>query len=316
MTGPHPAGPPTPPTHPTMTAPPMVEVGPGVFVLRYPVLDVNCTLIVGTSVALVVDTLSTTAQADHLVAAVRAVTDAPLAVVNTHAHFDHCFGNIVFAQDTPGLPIWAHPSTVELLRDHPTRLHRAAYDEALLLDPALAPDVAATPLLAPDRVVEQQVTVDIGGREVHLHHLGRGHTEGDVVVWIPDAGVLVAGDLVEEGNPPSFSDSYPLDWPETLGALRRLAEPGSLLAPVTAPAEDPHGTVDAPAVTVVPGHGGLVDLDFVAAQQAQLARLEWLIRDGHRDNASPEEVAAVAPFGLDTALVAVQRGYAALDGRL
>jgi glyoxylase-like metal-dependent hydrolase (beta-lactamase superfamily II) len=162
--------------------------------------------------------------------------------------------------------------------------------------------------------------VDIGGREVYLRHLGRAHTDSDLVVWVPDTALIVTGDLVEEGNPPSFSDSYPLEWPETLGALRHLVAPGSHLAPVTpvtlAASPTPDGTVDHGVVTVVPGHGAAVDLEFVAEQQAQLARLEWLIRDGHRDDAPAEEVAVNAPFGPQVALVAVRRGYAALDGRL
>src|SRR5262249_35712266 len=113
----------------------LVEVAAGVHVLRYPVLDVNCTLIVGSQVAMLVDTLATTAQAHELVAAVRRVTDLPLTVVNTHGHFDHCFGNAVLAQASPGLSIWAHESTVEEFRDHAPRLQRAAYDEARVLVP-------------------------------------------------------------------------------------------------------------------------------------------------------------------------------------
>jgi glyoxylase-like metal-dependent hydrolase (beta-lactamase superfamily II) len=128
---------------------------------------------------------------------------------------------------------------------------------------------------------------------VELRHLGRGHTEGDVVVHVPDVAVIVAGDLVEEGAPPSFEDSYPLDWPDTLTELLAL-EPR----------------------LVVPGHGAVVDAEFVHDQRAQLSKLEWLIREGDRDNATPEAVAAQAPFGPEVGLVAVRRGYANLTGQL
>src|SRR5207253_3483660 len=109
-------------------------------------------------------------------------------------------------------------------------------------DPELAGvlDVTVRP---PDHPVLHESTVDIGGRTVVLRHLGRGHTGGDLVVDIPDAGVVVAGDLVEEGGPPQFEDAYPLEWPATLAALLDL---------------DP--------VSVVPGHGALCDLPFVRAQ--------------------------------------------------
>jgi len=81
----------------------LIEVGPDVYVLRYPVLDVNVSLIVGGEVAVVVDTLSTVDQATELATAVRAVTPLPLAIVNTHHHFDHCFGNATLAASTPGV---------------------------------------------------------------------------------------------------------------------------------------------------------------------------------------------------------------------
>jgi glyoxylase-like metal-dependent hydrolase (beta-lactamase superfamily II) len=276
-----------------MTARAFVEVAPGVHVLRYPVLDVNVSLVVGAEAAVVVDTLATAGQARELVSAVRAVTGLPLAVVNTHAHFDHCFGNAVLAEASPGASIWAHDATMAVLRDHGPRVRRAAHDEARQLAPAIADEVAAAPLLAPDRAVADRSILDIGGREVVLHHFGRAHTDGDLVVAVPDAGVVIAGDLVEEGAPPSFSDSYPLDWPEALSAVLAL---------------QPH--------VVVPGHGAVVEAAFVHQQQADLSRLEWLVRDGHAAGAEPEELAAQAPFGAPAALVAIRRAYADLSGRL
>jgi glyoxylase-like metal-dependent hydrolase (beta-lactamase superfamily II) len=272
-----------------------VEVAPGVHVLRYPVLDVNVSLVLGSTVALVVDTLSTPTQAEELVAAIRAVTDLPLAVVNTHVHFDHCFGNEVLARSVPGLAIWAHESTVEALRDHAPRVRRAAYDEAQVLVPAIAEQVAATELRAPDRTVHESTSLDLGGRAVDVRHLGRGHTDGDLVVVVPDASVVIAGDLVEVGAPPAFADSYPLEWPGTLTALLHLLGPDSV---------------------VVPGHGAVVDASFVRDQRTELAELDWMIRDGHRADADPEVVAQRSSFGRDAALVAVRRGYAELSGRL
>ena len=116
---------------------------------------------------------------------------------------------------------------------------------------------------------------------------------GDLVVEVPDADVVVAGDLVEQGGPPSFEDSYPLEWPETLAALARR------LSPTTA---------------VVPGHGAVVDAAFVGAQHAELAALEWLIREGHAERAPAGPLAARAPYPPEAALAAVRRGYAELDG--
>jgi glyoxylase-like metal-dependent hydrolase (beta-lactamase superfamily II) len=269
------------------------EIGDGVFVLRHPVLDVNVTLIVGDAAALVVDTLSTAGQAAELAVAARVLTGHPLAVVNTHHHFDHCFGNATLAAGTD-LPIYAHEATAVLLRDRPDELRRAGHDFMLPTDPALAAELAGTAILAPNRIVQQEATVDLGGRRVELCHFGRGHTAGDLVVHVPDADVLVTGDLIEQGAPPSFGDGYPVEWPETVADLLRL------LTPDTA---------------VVPGHGAIVGEEHVRDQHEQLTSLAWLIRDGHADGAPVERVAARAPFGPETALPAVRRGYAELAGR-
>ncbi|HEV2088355.1 MAG TPA: MBL fold metallo-hydrolase, partial [Cryptosporangiaceae bacterium] len=160
-------------------------------------------------------------------------------------------------------------------------------------EPALAAEVAAVTLRPPDRAVHDGATLQLGGRTVRLRHHGRGHTDHDLVVVVPDARVVCTGDLVEAGAPPSFEDSYPLEWPATLAAvLRELSGP------------------------VVPGHGAVVDAAYAQAQHAELATLEWLCREGHADSAPVAEVAARSPFGAAASRIAVERAYADLDGRL
>ncbi|RQX21119.1 MBL fold metallo-hydrolase, partial [Micromonospora chalcea] len=102
------------------------EVAPGVHVRREPLLAVNVVLVVGDGAALLVDTLSTAGQARELAAAARAVTPYPWTIVNTHHHFDHCFGNATLAG--PDTAIYAHPQAVAALRDRPDALRRAAYE--------------------------------------------------------------------------------------------------------------------------------------------------------------------------------------------
>ena len=111
------------------------------------------------------------------------------------------------------------------------------------------------------------------------------------MVHVPDAGVLIAGDLVEESGPPQFDDGYPLEWPATLAAL-----------------------LDLGAEVVVPGHGAVCDPVFVRAQHDELAALAWLIREGDAAGAPVQAVAAKAPYPMETATVAVTRGYAELSG--
>lgn len=273
----------------------MIEFRPvadGVHVARTQPLDVNTTLVLGDSSALLVDTLSTEAQAGELLAAVRAITPLPLTVLVTHFHFDHCLGAAVLAAG--GRPVWAHPAAAAQLAEHGPHWQRRWHDEWAATEPELAAGVAAARIQVPDRLVPGTATLDLGGREVTVCHPGPGHTDGDLTVRVPDVDVVLAGDLVEQGAPPDFTDAHPLDWPEALAVLLRTATGSTVF---------------------VPGHGAPVGTDFVAAQHAELSRLDWLIRDGHADKALVEAVAERGPYPLATCVVAVARGFAALDGR-
>ena len=218
------------------------DIADGVHLLRYPVLDVNVTLVVGGGYALVVDTLSTAAQAAELAEAVRKITPLPLTIVNTHHHFDHCFGNAVLAGT--GTDVWAHVAAADHLRERGAHWQREWYRQWLPTEPELAQGLAEVTIRPPNRTVRTEATLDLGGRTVRLEHLGRGHTDGDLLVWVPDVDVVLAGDLVEESGPPDFGDGYPLEWPETLAALTHQLSPASV---------------------VVPGHGAPVDRAFVRA---------------------------------------------------
>ncbi|MEV0716337.1 MBL fold metallo-hydrolase [Asanoa sp. NPDC050611] len=293
----------------TSTAPAFIEIADRVFVLRYPVLDVNVTLVVGDEAAVLVDTLSTPAQAAELAAAARRVTGAPWAIVNTHHHFDHAFGNATLARQgpppnepfprfaDPDAPpeletrIWAHEEAARLL-GHEETARRAAWESIRESHPELAADVARAELLPPNEIVRVDAALDLGGRVVALAHFGRGHTAGDLVVHVPDADVVIAGDLVEESGPPDFADAYPLEWPGTVAALLRLTSPETV---------------------VVPGHGAPVGQGFVTGQHEELTELEWLIRNGHAERARVDDLARRAPFGA-AAHVAIKRAYAVLDG--
>ncbi|WP_027660067.1 MBL fold metallo-hydrolase [Salinispora fenicalii] len=270
-----------------------VEVADRVHVLREPLLQVNVTLLVGDGAALLVDTLSTAGQAAELARAARAVTPYPWVLVNTHHHFDHCFGNATLAGDPPR-PVYAHQLAAAALRD-PDRLRREAHAEMRDEQPHLAGELLNTDVLAPTHPVGEREELDVGGRPVILRHLGRAHTAADLVVHIPDAEVLVAGDLVEQSGPPAFEDSYPLRWPEAVAELLRMTTSTTV---------------------VVPGHGDLVDHEFVHAQHGLLSDLAWRIRAGHAGGTPAERVAAEAPFGARPALIATRRGYAELNGEL
>ncbi|MGY1607713.1 MBL fold metallo-hydrolase [Geodermatophilus sp. SYSU D00700] len=238
------------------------EVAAGVFVRRHASLDLNCGLVVGDGACLVVDTRSSPAEAADLAAAVRRVTPHPWTVVNTHAHHDHCFGNAAFRPAT----VWgSRGCAADLLATGEGQ--RAARVAELLADGdvAAAEQVRQAPLDPPDALVDDVAVLDVGGVEVVLRFLGRGHTGHDLVVEVED-GTVFAGDLVEEGAPPAFEDSFPAEWPATLGRLHALARGA-----------------------VVPGHGAVVDAAFVGAQREELLAVLAAVRSGRLDRGPYDE---------------------------
>ncbi|MGY1729044.1 MBL fold metallo-hydrolase [Geodermatophilus sp. SYSU D01062] len=238
------------------------EVADGVFVRRHGSLDLNCGLVVGDGACLVVDTRSSPAEAADLAAAVRRVTAHPWTVVNTHAHYDHCFGNAAFRPAT----VWGtRGCAADLLATGEAQ--RAARVAELLAagDDAAAEQVRRAPLDPPDALVDDVAVLDVGGVEVVLRFLGRGHTGHDLVVEVED-GTVFAGDLVEEGAPPAFEDAFPAEWPATLGRLHALARG-----------------------PVVPGHGAVVDADFVGAQREELLAVLAAVRAGRLDRGPYDE---------------------------
>jgi glyoxylase-like metal-dependent hydrolase (beta-lactamase superfamily II) len=216
------------------------SVGPRTWTRRLEGFGVNAGLVIGDHLAALIDTGSGPAQAAELHDAVRAATDLPLVLINTHAHGDHFFGNAYFRAQGAG-DIWAHAAAA---RDIAARgeQQRALVTE---LDPAMAAGRGPhAGIVAPNRLVEDKpVDLDLGGHTVTLFHLGRGHTDGDLLVG--SGPVLFAGDLVEEGAPPSFEDSFPHEWQKVLGKLI---------------------AIDELYESIVPGHGAVVDTEFVRMQ--------------------------------------------------
>jgi glyoxylase-like metal-dependent hydrolase (beta-lactamase superfamily II) len=227
-----------------------VEIGDGVLARRHAELDLTTGLVLGGDRALVIDTRGDARQGAELAAAVRAVTALPPVVVVTHAHFDHCFGTAAFLP----CPVFAHPrcrSTLAATAGAQRTEWTAYYRERR--DAVRAEALAATDPPVPDHSVDPAVELDLGGRAVTLLHPGRGHTDHDVAVHVPDTAAVFAGDLVEQGAPPDLGDAVVPDWPATLDVLLALR----------------------PRV-VVPGHGDPVDTAFVETQRAALTEVAAL----------------------------------------
>lgn len=277
-----------------------VEVGDRCWVARFAFLDLNVGVVAGERGLLVVDTHAGEPQARAVVEQLRRLGHGEVvAVVNTHDHFDHTFGNAVLVEEYDGVELFAHEAAAEALAaSGPAARDRAAQQLSRPgSDPTWA-DVAAARVVVPPTTFSSARVVDLGDRVVEVVHLGRGHTAGDAVVRVPDADVLFAGDLVEESadrqNTPGFGeDCFPLDWPATLDLVIGLLTPGSL---------------------VVPGHGSPVDRAFVQDQQGDLGVVAEQIRELAARGVRAEEMAAAAtwPYPAGELTAAFARGVAML----
>ena len=280
-----------------------VEIGDRVLFARYPQWDVSVGLVLGRERALVVDTRGSEVQGREAVEDVaRLALPVPVTVVvNTHVHYDHTFGNRAFDSAT----IHAHERVGQTFDADAERLK-----DRFRADPEPGPgasysaedvrDLLDTVPRGPDVTFATTASVDLGDRVVHLAHAGRGHTDGDIRIWVPDAGVVFLGDLIEESADPSLgSDSWPLDWAGTL---------------------DRHLRAVPPEAVVVPSHGTLVDTAFVARQRDEMAALAEVIRERHATGvplaAAQVEPDVRLPYPLPWLVDAFARGYAQLSGDL
>nr|WP_307868355.1 MBL fold metallo-hydrolase [Umezawaea beigongshangensis] len=222
-----------------------IEIAEGLLVRRHAELDLSLGLVVGDGECLVVDTGGDAHRGAEFAAAVREVTPHPWRVVLTHSHFDHSFGTEAFGP----CEVWAQRGCrAALVADGATQRARWAAHYREEGRPDVAERVERVNPVLPDRLVDARAELSVGGRRVDLLHLGPGHTGHDLVVHVPDASAVFAGDLVEQGAPPQFHDADPPGWPVALDALLSLG-----------------------AAVVLPGHGDPVDRDLVREQRREIA---------------------------------------------
>lgn len=264
------------------------EIGDRVFVRRYRFYDQDIVAVLGRDTALVVDTRSTAKQAREILDNLRDLGSPRVAIaVNTHGHYDHCFGNAVFR---PAV-IWGHERCATMLG----RFGEAARASAAADVPGLAAELDETVIDPPDRTFADHATLDLDGREIELAYLGRGHTDNDIVVRIPDADVLCAGDLLENGAPPYFGDGYPMDWPTTVEAV--LGRTGE-------------------RTVVVPGHGAHAGRSFVEASLAEIRAIAQLATRVDAGALSLDDAIEAAPYPAAAAREPIERALAQLRGEL
>lgn len=231
------------------------QVGPGV----YAAIDgpehkagSNAGFVIGDDGVLVVDALFTPEAARALVGEIRRITPKPIRfVVNTHYHADHTGGDQVLRD--AGAAIIAHRNVRGWVRTNNVALFGDR------IRPELRARIAALPL--PDLATDKDLTVWLGARKVVVRTV-LGHTGGDLVVAVPDAHVLFAGDMLWRKVAPNLIDGSVAQWQQTDADFAAMP--------------------DAPRTRFVPGHGDVADVADVKDFRAYLLDLRRLLGEGRK----------------------------------
>jgi cyclase len=272
---------------------------------RYKV-NSNAAVIVTNDGVVVVDSHSKPSAALALYQEIQSITKQPIKrIINTHFHWDHWQGNQVYAQAFPGLEI----ITSERTRDNLTRpgagsggvpyiekqlelvpkeIEKLGNDLASATDSAQIMRLKANlrqteayleelrqlkPAL-PTRTFDQTVSLNVGEREIQILMLGRGHTDGDVFIYLPQEKVVATGDALIDWMP-FMNDGYPEDWVRTLDALEKFE-----------------------FTRIIPGHGGVMPREHLTFFRSYLTDLVGAIKKAHADGATLDEMKRSLPDQL------------------
>lgn len=262
----------------------VTEVAAGVYVIRHPddptgFPNGNTTVIVGEREVLVIDSCYLPSQARMDVEQIRKWTDKPVRyLVNTHWHGDHQMGNYVYWDAFPQLAIIAHVETRKQLEGYTStfigRYQKTTADVRQRLETGKAEDgkplteearkelqknlAGREQVLAefkdfrmrvPNVAFDQELSLDLGGREVQLKFLGVGNTKGDAVAYLPKEKILITGDLLAHPVP-YLGGGFPSELVKTLRRMERLD-----------------------AQTIIPGHGDVLRGDYARTFLAQVLAL-------------------------------------------
>ena len=181
--------------------------------------DPNTGIIIGDDAVMVIDTQATPVMAQDVVRRIREITDKPIKyVVMSHYHAVRVLGATGYKAE--GLEhIIASSDTYDLIVER----GEADMKSEIGRFPRLFRAVESVPGLTwPTITFSGKMTLWLGSLEVNIMQVGRGHTKGDTIVWLPSEKVLFSGDLVEFGATPYAGDAYYQDWPQTLSNLEAM----------------------------------------------------------------------------------------------
>ncbi len=237
----------------------------------------NAGFIVSEEGVLVIDSLMTPALATRLLSEIRRVSKAPIRyLVDTHYHGDHVFGNQYFVP----APIIGHVNCrQELIEKFDANMNRYTSGR-----PELIPELEQIRMTLPDVTFEDRMNIRLGDREINLIYLGRAHSAGDILLHLPQEGLLYAGDIAFHRILPAFPDGHITKWLDVMEETRKL-------------------DFD----TIVPGHGPVgTKREFDEAKEL-MAHLHGEIRRGFDQGQSEEETAQGVDLGKFTSYLGQER---------
>ena len=256
----------------------------------------NSPILVNDQEAVVIDSEITPAAARALAADLKAITDKPIRyIIDSHYHYDHAFGNQVFIADAQVIghdntrkrlstdetmrqytflnSVTPVPERVEALRkriaQESDQVQKSALERQVANSIAYLEQVKEVTVTPPNVSFDRTMTLMRGRREIRLLYLGRGHTDTDVVTYLPRERIVCTGDLMESLI--SYAgDSYPEEWIATLEKLKAL-------------------DFD----TVMPGHGVVFKgKDKITAFQKYLRDVLTQVTALRKQGLSPDDAAA------------------------
>ncbi len=243
----------------------------------------NAGLVVGGEASLLVDTLFDLALTARMLDEMAPlVAEGPIAtVVNTHANGDHCYGNQLV--DGPGVRFVASAAAAREMDEVPPALLAAVMEgvtEGELADwlrhafgPFAFAGIEVPPVTDP---FSGRTSLEVGGRRVECYEVGPAHTGGDVLVHLPDEGVLFTGDILFIGGTPIMWAGPSANW---IAACDRIVE----LAPGV----------------IVPGHGPLTDVAGAAEVGEYLRFVRAEVAACREAGGTPEEAARAIDRAVD-----------------
>lgn len=222
---------------------------------------VNSTLILGEQGAVLIDTGFTHAIGKHLRARIEKITSKPVThVINTHHHGDHTLGNTAF----PEAEVLSAEMCKQLVEQTGWEWVEIVEGMTGMKFPDTKP-VPASVTYAP----ESRTDVTLEGVRMSMWVPKGSHTEGDMMVYLPDDRVLVGGDILVNEITPNFRDGKVAQWIETLEEVAALD-----------------------AETIIPGHGPLMDKAEAAAMQQRMAALYAGVEEAYLDGAMSSDIRA------------------------